>query len=71
MEPFAIVAGSPARLLRHRLGPELQAAAPGSQWWTLDLSQLPVRDYSDAHGFLRELAAHRPGPMRPRRVRVS
>ncbi len=71
VEPFAVVAGSPARLLRHRLAPELQAAVLASRWWTLELSRLPVRDYSDVRGFLRELAARRPGPMQPRTVRVS
>jgi hypothetical protein len=30
---YAVVGGNPARLLRHRFGPEAIAAAEHSQWW--------------------------------------
>ncbi|MGC6401647.1 CatB-related O-acetyltransferase [Sphingomonas sp. FW199] len=46
---YSIVAGNPARLIRERFTPELQAALEESQWWTLDLAELRtlVREQPD------------------------
>jgi acetyltransferase-like isoleucine patch superfamily enzyme len=46
---YSIVAGNPARLIRERFTPELQAALEASQWWTLDLAGLRtlVREQPD------------------------
>lgn len=38
--PYTIVAGNPARVLRERFSPELQAALEASEWWKLDASGL-------------------------------
>ena len=53
--PFAIVAGAPARVLRYRFDEQLIERIVRSQWWTLDLSCLPKRDFADVDGFLSEL----------------
>ena len=37
---YAIVAGNPARVLRQRFTPEVQAVLERSQWWQMDLAQL-------------------------------
>jgi virginiamycin A acetyltransferase len=42
VEPYAIVAGTPARLLRYRYEPDLIAALEASRWWELDAPQLRV-----------------------------
>jgi virginiamycin A acetyltransferase len=42
VEPDAIVAGTPARLLRYRYEPDLIAALEASRWWELDAPQLRV-----------------------------
>lgn len=38
--PYSIVAGNPARVLRERFAPELQAALEDSRWWMLDAPDL-------------------------------
>lgn len=38
--PYAIVAGNPARVLRQRFEPEMQAALEASRWWLLDPADL-------------------------------
>lgn len=40
--PYSIVAGNPARVLRERFAPELQAALEASRWWLLDPPELRV-----------------------------
>ncbi len=37
---YTIVAGNPARPLRERFTPDLQAALEASRWWEMDLAQL-------------------------------
>lgn len=37
---YAVVAGNPAKVLRTRFDPELQAALEDSRWWTMDLTEL-------------------------------
>lgn len=38
--PYTIVAGNPARVLRERFAPDLQAALEQSRWWEMDLASL-------------------------------
>jgi virginiamycin A acetyltransferase len=40
VEPYAVVAGNPARKLRDRFAPDLIEAIEASRWWELDLPQL-------------------------------
>lgn len=40
VEPYSIIAGNPAKLLRMRFAPDLIAAVEASRWWELDLAQL-------------------------------
>lgn len=40
VEPFAIVAGNPARLIRHRFSESLRASISQSRWWDLSIEQL-------------------------------
>jgi len=47
VEPFAIVAGAPARTVRHRFSQAVRDALLASQWWDVGfeaLSQMPVWD---------------------------
>jgi len=55
VEPYAIVAGSPARVVRFRFAPEMIARLLASAWWTRDLSALPQRDYSQPASMLDQL----------------
>jgi len=38
--PYAIVAGNPAKLIRHRFSPEVIAAVERTRWWELDRAAL-------------------------------
>jgi acetyltransferase-like isoleucine patch superfamily enzyme len=52
--PYAVVGGSPARVIRYRLPPEVAARALASRWWEWDLSPLTADiDYSDVPAALR------------------
>ncbi|WP_431269854.1 CatB-related O-acetyltransferase [Dankookia sp. P2] len=44
--PFAIVGGTPARLLRYRFPPDLIDRLQRTRWWERDIFALPV-DFSD------------------------
>lgn len=57
VEPYSIVAGNPARLIRWRFEEALREKLLDSQWWTWNLSQLERRDYSDPEKFLDDLRA--------------
>ncbi len=56
--PFAIVAGSPARLIRFRFPPEIIAKIEASRWW--DLEQEEAR--AKVRGLEMELGLHRGQP---------
>ncbi len=55
--PYAVVAGVPARILRHRFTPDVVARLLALQWWRWDESRLraarPYLGASDIHAFLR------------------
>ncbi len=40
VEPYAIVAGNPARLIRHRFAPEVCKALQHSAWWDWPLEKI-------------------------------
>ncbi|MFQ5654906.1 MAG: CatB-related O-acetyltransferase [Planctomycetota bacterium] len=40
VEPFTVIAGNPARLLRKRFGEPLEAQVRSSHWWDLAISEL-------------------------------
>lgn len=63
--PFAIVAGSPARIIRFRFEEPLRERILRSQWWRYDLSRLSERNYSDVDGFLDLLEAEAPPLLQP------
>lgn len=61
---FAIVAGNPAKLIRHRFAPPIQEAVLESKWWELPYEELkahqadlvaPLGDEPLANGLLRLL----------------
>lgn len=56
--PYAVVAGNPARLLRHRFEPEIIERLGRVRWWDLDderLAGLGPLFYGDVEDFLRAL----------------
>jgi len=55
--PFGVVAGSPARMVRHRLSEAVRKRIKALPWWSLDLSKLTERDFSDPEGFMDLLEA--------------
>jgi acetyltransferase-like isoleucine patch superfamily enzyme len=61
VEPYTIVAGSPARVIRRRFDDATIARLMASRWWEYDLSALPERDYSDIPVFLDRLEALKAG----------
>jgi len=71
VEPYAIVGGVPARMIRRRL-PETYERLLASKWWGLDLSYLPgARDYSDVGAFLDRLALSQLPALEPASARIS
>ena len=62
---YAIVAGAPARLIRYRFPPDLQAALERSQWWEMDKVALAAfnRTHPDTllHPTVAKLAEAFPG----------
>jgi len=57
VDPYAIVAGNPARLLRHRFGPDIVARLLAAEWWNLQEDELRRHavDIRDPDAFLRRL----------------
>jgi acetyltransferase-like isoleucine patch superfamily enzyme len=57
VEPYAIVAGNPARVIRHRFDPATVGALLASRWWSLDTGTLrrcsPL--FRDPHALLAAL----------------
>ena len=40
VEPYSIVAGNPAKLLRKRFAPEIEQAIEATRWWEMSLEEL-------------------------------
>lgn len=72
VEPYTIVAGSPARVIRRRFDEALVERLLESEWWNYDLRRFSQRDYSDIPGFLDQLdAARASGEAEMRRFPVA
>ena len=67
--PYAVVAGSPAKIVRYRYPPEMIERLLASAWWDRDpqqLKKLPLNDPQACLGLVNKLA-----PASYRRVEVS
>jgi carbonic anhydrase/acetyltransferase-like protein (isoleucine patch superfamily) len=57
VEPYAVVAGNPARLIRHRFTPEICAALQQSAWWDWPMEKIkalqPLLCSSDVRSLLK------------------
>jgi len=53
--PYAIVAGSPARVLRYRFEPHIIEGLLASQWWNLSAQQLAGLPIEDPQQLLKQL----------------
>jgi acetyltransferase-like isoleucine patch superfamily enzyme len=53
--PYAIVGGSPARIIRYRFAPELIEKLLASQWWTLSPEALKQLPFDDPERFVQEV----------------
>lgn len=62
VEPYAIVAGNPARLIRHRFAPEVCMALCQSAWWDWPIEKIktaqPLLCSSDVCSFLEQSKAN-------------
>lgn len=72
VDRYAIVAGNPARKLRDRFDPAMQAAVEASRWWEMDLPELrdwiardPELVYHPTAATLQAWTAARPMPGSP------
>ena len=52
--PYAVVAGNPAKIIRHRFGPDIVEALLQSEWWTLPEKELEkaAQSFSDPRLFI-------------------
>ena len=55
VEPYAVVAGTPARLIRHRYPEEIRARLLASRWWERDLRGIGRVDFADPIAFCAEV----------------
>ncbi len=70
--PYAVVAGTPARILRYRHPPQVIEALLASAWWELPLDVLRVLPLNEPEPFLSAIAAlQRRGRVSYRQVEVS
>ncbi len=53
--PYAIVAGTPARILRYRFQPEIIQALLQSQWWNIERTFLNALPKHDVESFIKQL----------------
>lgn len=53
--PYAIVAGNPGRIIRHRFSPEIIRRLLASQWWRLDVTALDHFPLTDVERFLARI----------------
>ena len=65
VEPYAIVGGVPARLIRHRFSDELCADLLASQWWQHAFTDFAGLDLCDPRCFLDGLQRLRERGLRP------
>ena len=56
VEPYAIVVGSPARVIRHRFDEETRRRLLELEWWTFSVSDLSGVDFSNISRALEAVA---------------
>lgn len=70
--PYAVVAGSPARVIRYRFPPELVERLLASRWWELPLEALGELPLDDPRACLAQLEREAPQARdKPLRLQVS
>lgn len=70
--PYAIVAGTPARVIRHRFEPEVIEGLLASRWWELPLDVLGELPLDDPQACLVALEKITPPTVaRPRRLQIA
>ena len=70
--PYAIVAGTPARVIRYRFPPEVIERLLASRWWELPLEVLGELPLDDPEACLAQLERQAPpAAPRPRRLRID
>ncbi|HKR88810.1 MAG TPA: CatB-related O-acetyltransferase [Phenylobacterium sp.] len=65
VEPYTIVAGSPARIIRNRFGDGIASRLEASQWWRSGPDALSAYDMRNPEAFLRQIEASPPEQMAP------
>lgn len=53
--PYAVVAGTPARIIKHRQPPDIVMELLNSEWWLLDTAILHTLPFDEPAEFLRRL----------------
>lgn len=57
VQPYDIVAGNPAKVIRNRFNPDQVAALLASRWWEYELAELNILPFDDVDGFLAQLSS--------------
>ena len=61
--PYTVVAGNPARVIRHRFDEDTTARLISTRWWTLPRAQIvhfiPLLQNSDIVEFINEIEKYR------------
>lgn len=69
--PYAIVAGTPAKIIKYRHDPQTIERLLASQWWNLDVALLQTLPLNDPQAALAILDDIQPQPAAYRKIRVS
>jgi len=69
VEPYAVMGGMPAKLIRHRFPAELRARLLATKWWDYRLRDVASFPSEDPAAFCDAFEAARPG-LTPRRAQV-
>lgn len=54
--PYAVVGGTPAKVIRYRFSDEVIECLQRLKWWNLDMSELGKVDFDDIHLAIRQLS---------------
>ena len=70
VEPYQIVGGNPAKLIRHRFDETTRVALLESRWWDKDLNELSKLDCTNIEQFAKDAAAiFKPGCYKAVRIK--
>lgn len=61
VEPYAIVGGAPAKLIRYRFKPEIIEKLQKLKWWEYDISEFGSVDFDDIEKAIEQLEQKLPG----------